>query len=512
MEQNRLSIIKKIKNQLNLLSKFPFLSLLLIGIGAITIRLIFFQNELIFNSDNLLYFKHSIDLSKIGESSINLQNDGWPQLLSLFFRLFDSENFLHYMNLQSYLTISFSVLTIIPLYFFARKFVNSSLAIISTIFFVFEPRIIQNSLIGTTDPLFILLIVTSLALVIQKSKYLILISFITIAFASLVRVEGLFLIPALCVMFFLRFKISKKNIFYCIIFLSITILILLPFSMQRIENSENDYLVSRIISTSSSFSEQTQNDPNQILLKIGNSIYLLGGFLAKLMIPYLIIFIPIGLIMFLKKNNIQKLLLIVPLLFLILPILYAYTIPALDGRYLFTILPIMCIIGAFSGMKYFQNAKYKKLILVVIIITVIFSSILFLIYKNNEIGDQKEFLELANIINKNTDIILYSPTPILSYLEPARLLELKEFPVMSSNYVVSSVYIKGFESYSNIEDFFLLMEKNGITHMVYDEEIDNPIIFKKIFGNYEEYENLKKIFDSQENGFNYKIKIFEIKY
>ena len=48
--------------------------------------------------------------------------------------------------------------------------------------------------------------------------------------------------------------------------------------------------------------------------------------------------------------------------------------------------------------------------------------------------------------------------------------------------------------------------------MVYDEEIDNPMIFKKIFGNYEEYENLKKIFDSQENGFNYKIKIFEIKY
>ena len=512
MKEDRLTVIEKFENQLNLLFKFPFLSLLLIGIGAITIRLVFFQNELIFNSDNLSYFKYSIDISKIGESPIVLQNDGWPQLVSLFFRLFNSENFLNYMNLQSYLTISFSTLTIIPLYFFAKKFVNSSLAIITTIFFIFEPRIIANSLIGGTDPLFILLIVTSLALVIQKNRYLILISFITVAFASLVRVEGLFLIPALCVMFFLRFKISKKNIFHCIIFLSITILILLSFLMQRIDNSGNDYLVDRIISSSSSFSEQTGNDPNQIFLKIGSSIYLLGGFLAKLMIPYLIIFVPIGVIVFLKKNDVQRLLLIVPVFFLILPILYAYTVPALDGRYLFTVLPIMCIIGTFSCMKYFQNSKYKKLILVVIIITVIFSSILFLIYKNNGIDDQKEFLELGDIINKNTDIILYSQTPILSYLEPAKLLELKEFPVMSSNYVVSSVYIKGFESYSNIEDFFLLMEKNGITHMVYDEEVDNPMIFKKIFGNYEEYENLKKIFDSQENGFNYKIKIFEIKY
>ena len=42
----------------------------------------------------------------------------------------------------------------------------------TTIFFIFEPRIIANSLIGGTDPLFILLIVTSLALVIQKNRYL----------------------------------------------------------------------------------------------------------------------------------------------------------------------------------------------------------------------------------------------------------------------------------------------------------------------------------------------------
>ena len=492
------------------IEKNPVLCLVLIGIGAIIIRLIFFQNETIFNSDNLLYFQYAIDISKFGESPIELLNDGWSRVLAIFFRFVESNNFLVYMNLQSYLTIIFSTLTIIPLYIFARKFVNTSLAIIATIFFVFEPRIIQNSLIGITDSLFVLLIVTSLALITQKNKYLISISFISVGFAAIVRSEGLFLIPALCIMFFLQNKISKKNIFFCMIFLFMATLILLPFSIERIENTGNDYLVGRIIISSSSFSEQTQNEPNQIFLKIADSIFVLGGFLARLMIPYLIIFVPIGLIIFLKKNDNHRLLLLVPGFFLILPSLYAYTIPALDGRYLFTILPIICIIGVFSCQKYLQNPKYKKLILCIIISIIIISSMVFLLYKNQEKDNQNEFLKLADIINKNTDIILYSKTPIMSYLEPAKLMELKEFPVSSSHYSENSILM--IDNYSNINDFFTNLEKQGITHIVIDEEIDNSQIIREILENYEENNRLMKIFDSKENGFNYKIKIFEIKY
>ena len=65
--------------------------------------------------------------------------------------------------------------------------------------------------------------------------------------------------------------------------------------------------------------------------------------------------------------------------------------------------------------------------------------------------------------------------------------------------------------YNDIEDFFSKIKKNGITHLVIDEEVDNSIILNKIFSNYDKYKNLKKIFDSEESGFKYKIKIFEIK-
>jgi hypothetical protein len=190
--------------------------------------------------------------------------------------------------------------------------------------------------------------------------------------------------------------------------------------------------------------------------------------------------------------------------------LYAYTVPALDSRYIFPILPILCIVGTFACMKYLGKIKYKKIGITVIIIIIIFSSTLFLNYKNSDVENEQEFLKLANIINEKTDILLYIKSPINSYLDPAQLLKFEKFPVMSSYYSKNSKLRS--VDYNSIEDFFLNTEKNGITHIVLDDEVDNPIIIKEIFGNYEEYENLKKIFDSQENGFDYKIKIFEMKY
>ena len=508
MKKNKLSKVEKIENYFNILTKYPSLSLLLIGIGAIIIRLIFFQNELIFSSDNLSYFKYAVDLSLTGESSFALYmpNNGWPLFLSIFFHFFESDNFLDYINLQSYISIVLSTITIIPLYFLAKKFTNSSFALISTIFFVFEPRIIQNSLDGVTDPLFILLIVTSLTLILQKNKFIIYGACITIGLACIVRAEGLFLIPTLCIMFLIKNKITKKNIIQCIIFIIIIYLILLPFSMQRIESTGTDNLTGRIMIETQTLA---QNNVNELELKIINSFYVFIQFLGKLMIPYLIIFVPIGIILFFKEKNIQKLLLIIPGLFLILPSLYAYTIPALDSRYLFPILPILCIIGVFSFKIYFENRKYKKIIITIIIIIVVASSFLFLNYKNINVEKEQEFIELAKIINKNTDIVLYVNSPVLSYLDTAKLSELKEFPVISSNYNnIHKLVVLDFD----VKDLFLDMKKHGITHMIIDEEINNPIILKKISDNLEKYKNLHQIFDSKEAGYNYHIKIYKINY
>ena len=457
----------------------------------------------------MAYFKYAIDVSLTGESpyAIYMPNNGWPLFVSIFFHFFESDNFLDYMNLQSYISIVLSTITIIPLYFLAKKFTNTSFALISTIFFVFEPRIIANSLGGVTDPLFILLIVTSLTLILQKNKFIIYGACITIGLACIVRTEGLFLIPTSCIMFLIKNKITKKNIIQCIIFIIIIYLILLPFSMQRIEITGTDNLTGRILIETQTLSE---NNPNGLELKIINSFYLFIQFLGKLMIPYLIIFVPIGIILFFKKKNIQKSLLIIPALLLALPSLYAYTIPALDSRYLFPILPILCIIGVFSFKIYFENRKYKKIIITMIIIIVVASSFLFLNYKNINVEEEQELIELAKIVNKNKDVLLYVNSPILTHFDAAKLSELKEFPVISSVYDVCCNVVISLDF--DVEDFFPNMKKHGITHILIDEEVNNPIILKKISDNLEKYKNLDKIFDSEEEGYDYHIKLYKINY
>jgi len=280
--------------------------------------------------------------------------------------------------------------------------------------------------------------------------------------------------------------------------------------MQRIESVGDDFLVSRIIVSSSTFSEQTENMPNQIFSKIGQSFYIFTEFFGKLMIPYLVIFVPLGIILFLKEKNIKKSLLVVPIFFMILPSLYAYTIPALDSRYLFPILPILCIFGTFACMKFVENRKYKKIIIITIIIIVIISSVLFLNYKDINIEKEQELIELANIVNNNTDTILFINSPILAHLDAAKLSELKEFPVISSVYDKKSA--KDVSLDFDVGDFFLNMKKHGITHIVIDEEIEKQDVLEKVFNNYEQNKNIKKIFDSKEEGYNYDIKIYKIDY
>jgi len=277
--------------------------------------------------------------------------------------------------------------------------------------------------------------------------------------------------------------------------------------MQRIENSGNDNLTGRIIIETQTL---TENNPYGLESKIMNSFYLFIQFLGKLMIPYLIIFVPLGIILFLKEKNIQKSLLILPGLLLALPSLYAYTVPILDSRYLFPILPILCIIGTFACMKFVENRKYKKIIITTIIIIVIISSVLFLNYKNINIEEEQELIELAKIVNKNTDIILFVNSPILSHLDAAKLSESKEFPVISSDYDTNST--KYILLDFDVRDFFLNMKKHGITHIVIDEEIEKHDILEKVFNNYDQDQNIKKIFDSKQHGYDYQIKIFEINY
>ena len=74
------------------------------------------------------------------------------------------------MNLQKYVGVIMSVITIIPMYYLSKVFIEKKYAIIATILFTFNPRIIENSILGITEPIYIFAIVLMLYTFFQHGK------------------------------------------------------------------------------------------------------------------------------------------------------------------------------------------------------------------------------------------------------------------------------------------------------------------------------------------------------
>ena len=132
--------------------------------GGFIFRYIFFPHDIPLAFDSLLYFWYGIDMSVTGNFPVAGATDNvnplgtnnlWPTFLSLFFSMLDSNNYLDFMFMQRNLSIFFSVLTAIPIYFLARRFFRKEIALIAPLFFIFEPRIVENSMLGITEPMFV---------------------------------------------------------------------------------------------------------------------------------------------------------------------------------------------------------------------------------------------------------------------------------------------------------------------------------------------------------------------
>ena len=132
------------------------------------------------------------------------------------------------MNFQRLTSVSISVLTIIPIYLLSTRFLKKNIAILAASLFAFSPRLIENSLMGNPEQMFLLLVFTSLYLFLSKKHSLITISFVLVGLAALIRYEGLLIFIPYSIMFFLRFRKNNNSIRTYLIAISISVLILLP--------------------------------------------------------------------------------------------------------------------------------------------------------------------------------------------------------------------------------------------------------------------------------------------
>jgi len=492
-------------------SRYIILYLALIGITAFIIRFFYYPFGVPLNADALFYFWYSTDINYLGHlpNDWTPLNNGWPALNSIIFPIFSFNNTFAYMDMQRFFSIFLSIITIVPIFFLCKKFVKDKFALVGAAIFAFDPRLIVNSLLGTTDPLYILLVATSLALFLQSNKKIIYISFIIVGLSALVRGEGLFLFFPMSIMFIVRFRKEPRFVssrFLLIIFLFM--LIVLPMSFYRIDILGNDGIFLRISSSLVNISSEVSNANGigflQFLL---NTFEVFFKYLGWIFLPTLIFFVPIGAILIFKQRTFEKYTIILSLGFMSLPALVSYSIPALDTRYLYYLFPMFCILSVIMLNRFLESFQKQNLVIILIIIGILVTSLLFYDYVKIDYNYELEAYEIANhIVNTSHGVNYFTES---NYVLTAQLPN--DWPFLYSNlsYDVSIIETTNF---SSIKELIENSKQNGLTHLVVDENTSQQQFLYELFFNESKYPYLIKEFDSKDLNYDYHVKIFKIDY
>ena len=515
---------KKINEQDNNLmkkvipTKVILFFLCIIVIASLITRIYFLNFEIPITHDALNYFFYALDIKNSNQLPINysLANPGWGIFLSVFFSNFESQNIIDYMNLQKILTISISSFTILPMYLLCKKFFNKPYSLLGALIIGIEPHLIQNSLLGISDSLYILLIVISFLLYFNENKIIKYISFVIVGFCTIIRGEGIFILIPLLLMTILNKNKNKNKILDIIISGVIFSIIFLPMAVIQFEIYESDMAFGRAINTIEAHSIDSKNEGNITGLDfIFNGIENFPKYLGWNLIPIFLPFLPIGFLLIFKNWNYKIKVIFVSLIFMSLPPFYAYAISIQDGRYFFFLYPLFVILSILTIEK-IGNKFNQKIILSVVISFIIISSGVYCGLKIENNFEEQIFI--SEIISKTPKVINDFSTS--QYLEPQNypdnFNEFKKFYELDRlnnesvrSVVPQKVSIISIFEYQNIENF-IFSNKENLTHIVVEN--DQESILYDIFINEKNYPYLEKEFDSSIEDFRYEVKIFKINF
>jgi hypothetical protein len=503
-----------VESKKNIIITFGLLFLL--GLG---IRLYFTPFHIPISLDGIDYFAYAIAMSREGifPSGYILTNFGWPSFVSIFFTFAKDADMLTLMDLQRILSVIISTLTIIPIYFLTKIFFKKQIALLATILFLFDPRIIQNSIAGITDSLFILLTVLTLLFIFYKKSSLIYLSFIFVALAAFVRYEGIVLIIPLLVSYVLKNKQEKIPNIKLLVGISLFLIIIIPINFINYEDTQQTSIFSQIVHRGDFISGTIiENKPdiddeffatneNHTIIFIENAV---GGFVKYLgwvLIPTSIVFCILGVIFVPKKVTKNKIIFGLFFVFLALASVLAYGRGFQETRYLLVLLPIITLLSCY-GLNYLLKSNLKNVV-VIIIFAIISSSFIFIDYRNQDSKYELEMYEatifLTNIAQGVND---YSGN---QYVKVANLQnnwpELLDKGINGKMELVTKKFvIKGF---NEPEEYIKLNKNKGLTHLLVNE---NDKFFEDVYINEKNYSNLEKIYDSNNFNKNIKYKIFKI--
>ena len=504
-------------NQIKLNLKEPItIGILLLISCSLLLRIISIPFNIPLKLDAIDYLSFAVVFSSTGNYPIGIlpTNDGWSIFLSPFFYFIGNENLMNLVNTQRLLSSIISSLTIIPIYFLLKKFLSKESSLIAIALFAFNPKIIENSTLGLSEPLFIFLIISSIVFALAVKNLFYFLSFISVAFATIVRFEALVFFIPITLIFIFNNRKSLKNfkIFFISIFISL--LIVSSIGIFRAMDDGVDGIFSHywIYSQNSVDSKLINNvssgeitsSQNFWINSITNTI----KFLALVLFPINLFLLPFGLFFYAKNNRKKTALLLIITLFLLPAALYAYGRNFQEVKYLLVLLPILSIFSAyvFQIFNFFENFKYLSLIIFIIFLV----GLVFVVMNNDEmILDNEKFRVTQFIVQNATGVNTY---PGIGFLKVATLFEIWPDPLPLNDFLRTTYYVEKFPcENSNSINEFLKNSENKISHLVVLQK-NNCEFLDELFNSPDNLQYVKKVFQTTKLNVENDMYVFEIDY
>lgn len=477
------------------------------------------------------------------------QTSGWPLFISPFLLLIRSNNIADYANIVQILSLGISLISILPMYLLARKFFDKKYSLVATTLFAFEPHLNRISGSGLTEPIFILLIITSFCFILTRNSRHVYFSFILAALLWWMRLNGIIMLFALSIIYFVNFRKSNNLIGRYLLCVAIFLIVVSPFLVQRYYQYGDplyfyygnslfveDYSSLGLNEKATAMNYVKEHGIISFIQKfIISGIYNILQALGKVSFPYLIIILPFGLLFSLRVFDQDKryihanwILLLTILTVLVVP----FSIIS-DKRFLYPLLPFLILFSTITinrvteyGLSTFAfSSKNKNIFLVIVIIIVFVLSTFFLLrYEKSDELEKQEAMNFTKFLVHNLHGKLMDAGYTIDYYP---VVQIQESPGIMTTYKMdrSKRPYAGFP-YEGGNPTIVRLQEKSVNDLLRDGEglglkyisiNEQGAVFDKylndVYYNEEKYSFLTKIFDPADHGYSkFKVKVFEINY
>ena len=535
---------------MNLPQKRTVLCLILICAISLGFKLYLVDFSIPVNSDNLAYTLNAIAHSNGDFTQPPHRGIGWSMFLSIFFSFIDSDNFLDYSNLSRIVSISVATSSIFLIYGVARKFFDERYSLVTSCLFAFLPHLNHNSIMGLSEPLFILTILASFYFILNNKLKFVTISFVLAGLTYWIRLNGLIIFIVISLTYLLTFKKSQNFLRNYGIGLIFFVLILSPMLLQKYEQygdpfyssyqgsmfSENyEELVSNMTSKTkaSAFDYIEKHGFTEFFGNFFlNGIFKSLGILSQLSFPYLFILLPFGILFSLRAFDQKSQYIKANWIFIISSILLMSVIISVvpEKRFLFFLMPFLVIFSVIPiqrvteyGLNTFSFSRKQKdvFLITVLIIVIILSGLFTLRYDKPDHILENEKFDFSKFALQNLNAnALRDFGGGTDYITDIVLIHNNDFRDFKIDYWIDKTERKKYEFREigvygeSIEDLISNGEDLDLKYLIsYSHDTFYYPFVDNVYHNEENFPYLVKIFDSEKHGYQkLKLKVFEIDY